>query len=271
MKRILALLSLGLLSALPAAGQIIATAVNGNSITITISRPGGLSVDLILGFEDVTGLSLESLGLSAQVVNPLDPALRARLPGASIALPLLLRIEPPVSGPLSFRGLAGLDIHTANLQYIIGSPLRLFTAPVGGPFEDMTVGLGAGSYRARGTTGGFSEFLIVADLRPVNQVITTKFDRLEDELDEYAAEMPAALYADLSARLAAARADFVQGATLQAIQKVDGFIAVVQQHSGTEIPDVWRSARDVDNVAGYLRAGAMTLRYSLGLKGGLGL
>jgi hypothetical protein len=265
MRRILALLALVVATTLPAAGQGIAT-ITGNSISITISRLG-VSVDLTLSFEDVTALNLANLGLSAQLINPLDPSLRARLPqGATIALPLLLRIEPPVSGGLSFRGVTAIDIHTENLVYVPGTPLRFFTAPVGGAFEDFTSAMGAGSYRARGSTGGFSEFLIVADLRPVNQVITTKFDRLEDELNEYASSMPSALYQDLAARLAAARSDFTNGQTLSAIQKVDGFISVVQQHSGTDIPNVWRSARDVDNVAGYLRGGAMTLRFSLVLK-----
>jgi len=267
MRRILACLTLVLAAAVPAAGQGIS--LSGNTITITISKPGGLGADLSLTFEDVTGLSLANLGLSVQVVNPLDPALRARLPGAAIGLPLLLRIEPPVSGGLSFRGIASFDIHTHNLLYFPGSPLRLFTAHEGGMFEDFTAAMGAGSYRARGSTGGFSEFLIVVDLRSLNQVIASKFDRLEEELDEYATEMPASLYEDLSGRLAAARSDFAHGATLQAIQKLDGFSTVVEQHSGTDIPDVWRSARDVDNVAGYLRAGAMTLRFSLGLKSGL--
>lgn len=271
MRRILAFLTFVLAAAVPAAGQGLLT-VSGNSITITIAKPGGLGASVTLSFEDVTGLNLLNLGLSAQVVNPNDPALLARLPaGDSVALPLLLRIEPPVAGGLSFRGVASLEIHTENLLYTPGSPLRLFTAPLGGPFEDFTVAMGAGSYRARGTTGGFSEFLIVSESRPVDQVITTKFDRLEEELDEYAAAMPAALYEDLSARLAAARADYAGGATLQAIQKIDGFITVVQQHSGTEIPNVWRAARDVENVAGYLRAGAMTLRFSLSRKSELGL
>jgi Family of unknown function (DUF6689) len=269
MRRMLALLTFVLAAALPAAGQGIAT-ITGNSISITISQPGGLTADLTLSFEDVTGLSLLNIGLSAQLINPNDPALVARLPGGSIAFPVLLRIEPPVAGGLSFRGITNLDLHTENLQYTAGCPLRLFSAPLGGPFEDITVAMGAGSYRVRGTEGGFSEFLIVSDSRPVDQVIATKFDRLEEELDEYAAAMPAALYEDLAARLAAARGDFAGGATLAAIQKIDGFLSVVQQHSGTEIPNVWRSARDVENVAGYLRAGAMTLRFSLSLKSELG-
>lgn len=266
MRRISAFLALALAAAAPAAGQLPVT-LGSNSLSVNLTLPGGISAAVSLSFEEVTGLNLLSLGLSAQVINPDDPALLARLPGGSVvALPVLLRIEPPRLGGLSFRGIATLQIHTENLQYVPGTPLRLFTAPLGGPFEDFTAAMGPGSYRARGNTGGFSEFLIVADSRTVDQVIVTKFDHLEEELEEYAASMPAALYEDLEARLAAARTDYQNGAMAAAIQKLDGFLTVVKQHSGTEIPDVWRATRNVENVAGYLRAGAMTLRFSLALK-----
>ncbi len=266
MRRILACLALLLSAAPPVAGLGLLN-LGGNSISINLSQPGLLGTELTLSFEDVTNLNLLSLGLSAQLVNPNDPALRARLPaGVSVALPLLLRIEPPRLGGLSFRGIATLQLHTELLQYVPGTPLRLFHAPLGGRFEDMTALVGAGSYRARGNTGGFSEFLIGADTRTIDQVIVDKFDRLEEELEEYDASMPMALYDDLEDRLAAARSDYESGATANAIQKIDGFLTVVKQHSGTDIPNVWRAARDVENVAGYLRADAMSLRFSLGLK-----
>jgi len=277
MRRILAVLSVVLGMALPAAGQgllntqgIAGVTVGGSSVSVTVSLPGGLGADVTLSFEDVSGLSLVNLGASARLVNPLDPALLARLPGGVVpALPVLLRIEPPPTGSLTFHGIATLEIHTHNLVYVPGSRLRLFSAPLGGAFEDVTVAMGPGSYRARADKGGFSEFLIVSDTRTVDQVITYKLDRLEDVLDEYTASIPGSLYDDLEDRLAAAKAAYVSGATADAIEEVDGFLTVVEQHSGTEIPDVWRSARDRNNVAGYLRAGAMTLRFSLELKRGL--
>ena len=109
MRRFLVLLALAVYSSLPAAGQgLIDVTITGSSISVSVSAPAGLGVDLNLGFEDVAGLTLANLGLSAQVVNPLDPALRARLPTGAVipALPILLRIEPPAAGGLSFRGVA---------------------------------------------------------------------------------------------------------------------------------------------------------------------
>jgi hypothetical protein len=276
MRRILAYFALVLAVALPApaSGQGIASSsVSGNSVHVSVSFPG-LSTDVTLSFESATGLSLSNLGVSAQVINPSSSALLARLPGGSLpagAFPILLRIEPPATGSLSFTGIASLEVHTHNLQYNANTPLRIFSAPLNGPFNDITVNMGAGSYRVRGTSGGFSEFLIVSEARTVGQVIAAKFDRLEDLLDGYEGSMSATLYDDLEAILVSALAEYTQGDTTGAIHEIDDFLELVEDNGGTALPDVWRSARDVENVAGYLRAHAMTLRFSLALKRSAGL
>ena len=265
------ILALILCTALPAAGQgILNPVISGDSISVTVSLPGGIGADVTLRFEAVSGLSLANLGLSAELVNTLSPTFRSRLPASVLpALPLLLRIEPPEEGSLSFSGVAEIDIHTHNLLYVPNTPLRFFSAPIGGKFEDITAAMGSGSYRARANRGGFSEFLIVLDLRSRNQVVNAKFDRLEELLDLYDGSMPGSIYYDLEERLEDARDAWQGGSSQAAIAEIDGFLAVVEQHSGTDIPDVWRSARDVQNVAGYLRGAALTLRFSLGLKGTL--
>jgi len=268
MRKSFILAALLLCAALPAYGQgLIGGTVSGNSISVTVSVPGGYSADVKVSFEQVVGLSLTNLGLSAQLINPNDPVLRARLPSTSVApaLPILLRIEPPITGALSFNGIATLEIHTHNLQYTSGSTLRLYSAPLNGAFKDITVAMGSGSYRARGNMGGFSEFLIVSDGQTLSQVIGEKFDRLEDLLDDYEGSMPGSIYDDLEDELDAARSAYAAGNKNQAIHQIDDFLDLVEEHSGTDIPDVWRSARDLENVAGYLRAAAQTLRFSLGL------
>lgn len=281
MRKILSCLLLLLAAAVPAAGQlalppigqgIASWTVTGDTVHLAVSLPGGIGGDFSLIFEDAVGLNLANLGISARLVNPYDFGLLSRLPLGSLlsGLPLLLRIEPPSAGGLSFSGVVTMEIHTHNLNYFTGCPLRLYSAPLGGKFRDLTTAMGAGSYRVRGSSGGFSEFLILLELRPVDQVITDKLNRLEQMLDDYTASIPGTVYDDLEDRLADIRADYNQGATADAIQGVDGFLAAVQQQAGTTIPNVWRSARDVQNVAGYLRAGAQTLRFSLALKNGSG-
>ncbi len=270
MRRSLIGLLLAGMAALPAAGQGIASAtISGSSVKVTISLPLGLGADASLSFENVVGLSVANLGLSARLVNPLDPLFLARFPaGVTPALPILLRIEPPASGGLSFSGIVTLELHTHDLLYVLGCPLRLYAAPLGGPFRDITAGMGAGSYRARGTSGGFSEFLIVTDGRSLTGAIADKLDHLEGILALHAGLLPAALHDDLESQLATVRAEWEDDDPAGAIVALDAFLANVTLHSGAEIPDVWRSARDLVNVAGLLRASGLTLRLSLGLASG---
>jgi hypothetical protein len=274
MKRTAALFGLLLLAG-PAvwAQGIVDPVVTGDTLTARIELPGGLSADLTIAFEQSVGLTPDAAGLSAEVVNLLDQSILSRLPASvSIpsAFPVLLKIEPPSTGGLSFSGVASVSLHTHLLPFVANSPLRLFKATGGGNFADITEEMGAGSYRARGSSGGFSEFLILVDLRAINTVINGKFNKLEGLLTANQAAIPPAVYSDLSSQLAAARSAYTSGSLVTAISKVESFAATVKTHSGAEIPDVWRSARDLNNVAGTLRAAAGTLRFSLLLKSNSG-
>jgi hypothetical protein len=259
-------------SASPAAASGIAGAkVEGNALSAKIRLPGGVGADLSVGFEQVVGLSAANLGLSARLLDAADLALVAgRLPSALTSVPtgfpVLLTIEPPESSGLSFSGLVSIELYTHALTYLPGCPFRLFAAPLGGAFSDITESNAGGSYRVRGHKGDFSEFLIVADARAVDAAITVKFAQAQNELAAHAAAIAPAVLATLVALLDEAEDAYAAGQTVQAIAKVEAFAATVKQHSGSGIPDVWRSARDLANAAGELRAAASTLRFSLLLK-----
>jgi len=250
MKKILAGFLLALVAALPAAGQ---------SINIPVVLPGVLG-DLTVSLEGATGLSLLNLGVSLQIISPLNPGLRARLPQTAsipLGLPLLVKIEPPLNGGLAFHGVATVQL----LSLLTPRSARMYAASSGGSFQDITTV--SSSYRVLGTRGGFSEFLIVIDNTPSNVVIAKKLDQLDQILAENANAIAAGVYADLAAQLAVLRDHVEGGQTASAIQDLDLFLATVTQHSGADIPDVWRAARDLVNVAGKLRAGGETLRFSL--------
>lgn len=269
--RCLPLLAL-LLLPLPAAAQgLVDIVVEGNELRAGISLPGGIGADLTIGFEQVVGLTPENLGLSVSLADLTDPDLLARLGGGSIpaAFPVLLRIEPPAEGGLSFSGVTTIGIHTHNLIFVPNTPLRLFAAPLGGRFEDITETMGVGSYRARGCKGSFSEFLILADLRPLPTAINEKLDRLDRVLDENEERIDPAVFSQLTTLAAQIRSAYSTGKTKQAIEKTEAFLALVKANSGTPIPNVWRSSRDLVNVAGLLRSAAATLRFSLNLKSNL--
>ncbi|HEV7518228.1 MAG TPA: DUF6689 family protein, partial [Thermoanaerobaculia bacterium] len=112
---------------------------------------------------------------------------------------------------------------------------------------------------------GFSEFLVVVDHTPAAQAVAAKLDRLDRIFAANADAIAAPVRPEIAAELAAVRARVQAGDTAAAIQEVDAFLATVERHSGPEIPDVWRAARDRVDVAGLLRAEGKTLRLSLEL------
>src|SRR6185295_15395846 len=103
-------LALAVASPLAAAQGIINPTITGNDVSFGVSLPLGIGADVSIHFEQVIGLSLANLGLSVSPVNLLDPGLLTRLGGVLSGLsvpgafPLMLRIEPPSSGGLSFSG-----------------------------------------------------------------------------------------------------------------------------------------------------------------------
>ncbi len=256
--------------AAPAHAGVVDVTVDGDSLALQVRLPG-VGADVTVSFEQVVGLSPENLGISAELLGPVELSqIASRLPSSLVSVPtgfpLLLTLEPPPSGGLSFSGVVTIELYTHDLVYVPGSPLRLFSAPLDGPFRDITESASAGSYRVRGRKGQFCQFLIVSDLRPVDAVIATKLTRLRGELDDHGSEIEPTELDALDALLADVEAAVSAGDTVAAIEKVEAFEAEVQAASGAKVPDVWRSAGDLTDVAGRLRAAASTLRYSLLLK-----
>lgn len=237
--------------------------VSGNVARATIGSRTTPLADVTLTFEDASGLTAQSLGLTARLTSLLDLQLLKRLPDLRLsnldsAFPLLLSIEPPLSGPLRFRTVRA-EIHTHALIYTEGTRYRLFKAPLGGLFEDITDEVARGSVRARGTTGGFSQFLILADLRPTGYVVAEKVSRLRSRIDRLpAAEQPVfdGYVDDVEAAVAAKDYD-------AALYSVERIAERARSRAGDELLDEWRASRNADNQAGDLIAGAATLRFSL--------
>jgi hypothetical protein len=243
----------------------VSVTISGNTATASIGLPGATLAELILSFDDASGLSAGSLGISAELVDSASTALLARLPDASLtslpaALPVLITVEPPSLGGLSFRRTVGAEIHTHLLAYTAGSPYRVFKAPLGGGFRDITREVAAGSVRARSSTGAFSQFLILADLRPSATVIAQKFAWLRSEV----AGLSAPHRGLLEAHLDAAEAAVAGSQWADAIFELDAFSAYVSAQAGSGIPQQWRALRDQHNRAGELLSGAATLRFSIG-------
>jgi hypothetical protein len=244
----------------------VGVAVAGNVATVQVALPGQPPLaEVILTFDDASGLNAASLGVSARLVDVSDPALVSRLPDGRMislqtAFPLMVTVEPPALGGLSFRRTVHVEVHTHALAYVAGSPLRLFKAPIGGSFGDITDEIAPGSIRARGTTGGFSQFLVLADQRATSDVVADKFARLRALIAQVAASERGSLQMSADA----AQSAYAQGNYSDALAALDQLRARVQDRAGIAIPDLWSATRNADNTAGELLAATNTLGFSIG-------
>lgn len=247
------------------AGPLPVTVIaSGNHAEATIGSPAQPIAELALDFQDATGLSADSIGISASLVDPLDPALLSRLPGANLttlpdALPLLITIEPPADGGLSFRNTGRLEIHTHAIPYSIGSSFRVFKAPLGGAFRDVTDEIAQGSVRARTTYGGFSQFLVLVDVRHTAEVIDAKIAWLRGKV----AALPTTERPAFDALLDQAEDAVAAANYAAALGAIDALRARAQARAGQFLANEWRATRDVENQAGELIAGARTLSFSV--------
>jgi len=243
----------------------VAVTVSKNVAAVVIGPSSNPVADLTLSFDDASGLSPASLGISAQTVNINDPNLVSRLPSGGLAtmsanFPVMITIEPPSTGGLTQHRVTHVEVHTHALAYVAGSPLRLFKAPLNGAFRDITESIAPGSVRARGTTPGWSQFIIVTDLRSTSTVIASKFVYLRGQLSA----LPSSESTPLKNYLDLAQTAVTQGRYDDADAALDSFNARVSARAGTFIPDLWRATRDTTNIAGELLAGSNTLAFSIG-------
>lgn len=267
-----------------AAAQVTVT-VNGNVAHADVSLVSGLQTydgEVTITFEGPTDLSPQSLNLTAQVVTPASMA--GRLPsGTSVdpAFPVLITVEPTAverifasgtelnetgTGNLRFVNAYDFEIHTHELVFVPGTPYRVFKAPLGGAFFDITADVTNGSVRGRGRSGGFSQFLMVKDTRAetVLGLPVIALGKLVDlELRLVGAILNNVLRLELAGLLTNVNLALLSLNYTAAILQIDQFLLRVDEEAGTGIENVWRSQRDLVNDAGDLDGLARSLRYSI--------
>ena len=152
-----------------------------------------------------------------------------------------------------------MEIHTHLLPYTVGTSLRVFKAPLLGRFRDVTEDIDRGSVRARTRYGGFSQFLILIDLRPTGMVIDEKIGWLRNRI----AALPVSERYAFTALLDQAETAVDARDFPTALTAIEGIANRARERAGIYIPNEWRATRDVTNHAGELISGAATLRFSV--------
>jgi hypothetical protein len=245
----------------------ITTTVNGNTLNAKIQLSSQIEIDVILSFENAIGLSADNIDISATLVSTNDVNILSRLPASGVSLfssfPVILSISPKQDKGFGFEGLGNVEIYTKAISYNANMPARLFTAHNGGDFEDITSMVSAGSIRARGSTGRFSDFLIVLDERSKMAILSDKFDELEHVLVSNQALVNASLLSSLQTSLNSLDLTISLANYNDALTLVNGLISVIESAENDAITTVWRSSGDVVNVQGELLAHLKAMRYNL--------
>ncbi|MCI0412357.1 hypothetical protein L0222_06085 [bacterium] len=262
-------LSLVLLSTSVYAASVVDVNVGDKEVNANISVDGVYAASLRIGFENVIGLTQDSISITAVQVDPGSLSLLQRIGNASLfsvptLFPVMINVTPTPSSTLSFTGVVEIELSTSNLAF--DTRLRLMKSPNGGNFDDITNFAGIGSYRVRGTSGDFSDFLIVLDVKPNSQAIDSKFTKLQYALSTHASRIEATMAQNLQTKLDSAVASYQSGSTQQTIDHLQSFIDDITADGGQKVPNTYR-ANDLNtvNVAGDLRRHAATLIFSLRL------
>lgn len=263
----------------------VSVSVNGNIATAQVTLPSAAqptyTATVTITFDSVVNLTRDSLNLTAQVI---DPTAFAGLPlGVSVDpnFPVLISVEPPVplflndfeegevgNGSLYFFNTYEMEIHTANLACSsTSSTYRLYKAPHGSTsFSDVTDDLYAGSVRARGRGGAFSQFVVAKDQQLLGLVgaATQKLTNLTTRLLG-SSSITGALLTTLTNLLGQVGTSLLTLNIGGAISALDQFIAEVEANAGTSIANEWAAGGALSNDAGDLVSLAQTLNFTLQL------
>lgn len=260
------------------AGSVVVTIVDGRTAVadITLQDPNGPSIytaefELEFETENLKNLTVECVGITADVLGPSEIVnIESRLPHPTTqhvdsAFPVRVTVEPPAGCGLQFQNQYDVSLDTPDLVYEPFSKYRLVKAPIGGSFRYVTGSVESGSVRARGRAGGFSEFVLIRDdATPPSYYIDclNEYDTLEARIENSSISLTArhALETDL----AVSRAAYEAGNYADAITLLQNFDAHCVEYGGAALPNIWRSARDLDDIEGDLVGHTGNLRFLMG-------
>lgn len=256
----------------------ISTIIDGRKARTSISlpKPGGgdYEADFDLEFHNPVNLTPACLGISAEVLDAAAIAsVQARLPDPAnqiidTAFPIKITVEPPAGCGLEFDDEVEIELDTADLVYTGFSPYRLMKAPIGASFRDITAAVTAGSVRSRGSSGTFSEFVMVLD--PIQDYATEAqlaYDALDAQLTSIAIGPTAKQTLQTDASIS--RSAFAVSDYAQAIARLDDLTGHCGALGGPTLPNRWRSLRDLQNIEGEIVSQSDHLKFLLGRLNGV--
>lgn len=238
-----------------------------NRISADLVLQNGMDLQLSISFAQAIGLNEDSVKLSVEALGPKDSRILSRLPDnfnmwAVDSFPVLISVQPLGDRGFSFSGEAEIELYTTSIDY--ADNIRLFRSHAGGEFEDITTLTAAGSLRARGSTGHFSDFILLVDNRDANVIAATKARDLANYLYNHVFSMEDQFGNEIQALTRNINDHVQQGRYQAAASNLNNMLRKLESARGKSVPSVWRSSGDLENVQGELLTKARSLRFTLG-------
>ena len=241
--------------------------INGNSLQAKLQVTPSIEVDLVVQFEKSIGLTADNISINATLVDANSSAITNRLSSTSIkaipSFPVIISISPKADSGFGFEGLASVEIYTKSVNYNTAMPARIFRSHANGDFEDITSTVSAGSIRARGNTGSFSDFMILLDERSNIEMIDDTFSQLSELLNRNSDKVSSLLATSIQTYTGALQQALLLADYVTALELVEKLIVVTENATGEQLTNVWRSSNDVVNMQGELLTRLKTLKYNL--------
>ncbi|GAA0853336.1 DUF6689 family protein [Aliiglaciecola litoralis] len=241
--------------------------INDNKLQAKLNVSNTIEVDLVVEFENSIGLSADNIDISATLVDVNASTVLNRLNSTDInvlpSFPVIISISPKASGGFGFEGLASVEIYTKAVDYNAAMPARLFRSHANGDFEDITSMVSAGSIRARGNTGSFSDFMILLDQRSDAEMLNDTFTQLSQLFAQHSDLVTPVLATSLQTSLDTLNSALFTANYSAALVATESLISLVENASNEQMSTVWRSTNDLVNMQGELLTRLKTLRYTL--------
>ncbi|EGN75569.1 hypothetical protein A28LD_1182 [Idiomarina sp. A28L] len=240
---------------------------SANRISADLVLDNGMDLQLSISFAQAIGLNEDNVNLTVQALDPNDHRIVNRLPDnfnmwAVDSFPVLISVQPRKDKGFSFSGEAEIELYTQSIEY--ADNIRLFRSHAGGEFEDITTLTAAGSLRARGSTGHFSDFILLVDNRDGNLVAAAKARDLANYLYNHVFSMEDQFGNEVQALTRNINEHVQQGRYQAAASNLNNVLRKLESAHGNSVPGVWRSSGDIENVQGELITKARSLRFTLG-------
>jgi hypothetical protein len=244
-----------------------AVSINGNVLQAKLQVTSTIEIDLVVEFEKSIGLSANNIEITASLIDIDSSFVTNRFNVNDLkvipSFPVIISISPKVNSGFGFEGLASVEIYTKSIDYNVAMPARLFRSHDNGNFEDITSMVSAGSIRARGNTGSFSDFMILLDERSNTDMIEATFSQLSQLLNQHSDKISLVLGMSIQTSINSLQHALLMTDFATALELTESLISITESATGDQMSNVWRSSNDVINMQGELLTRLKTLRFSL--------